>query len=148
MYGYYKNDFFRIAKSRLLNADDATDAVQETIIKIYLSLHKLKQINKFKNWAIKILINNCNTIYSKRKNKNEQNYKNLSEIENCITADATEYDNSVENLLKTLNVEERTIITLFYVKKYTSKEIGKLLNMNSNTVRTKLLRAKNKIEPF
>lgn len=142
----FKNDFFRIAKSRLLNDDDATDAVQETIINIYLSLHKLKQIDKFKTWAIKILINNCNSIYNSKKRKHEQNYQNLYEIENINIGDVTDYDNILENLLKSFPIEEKTIITLFYVEEYTSKEIGKILNMNTNTVKTKLLRIKNKIK--
>ncbi len=37
---------------------------------------------------------------------------------------------------------------LYYMEKYTDKEIGEILNMKENTVRTKRNRIKNKIKKF
>lgn len=139
---YIQNDLYRVAKCRLLNNDDAMDAVQETIISIYLSLEQLKNSDKFKNWCLKILINNCNLIYSKRKNGLETQYEFLEEKNGYID----EYNFELNDILKKLDDDEKYIITLFYIEDLTSKEISKILNMNINTVKTKLLRAKNKIK--
>ena len=49
-------------------------------------------------------------------------------------------------LLNKLEDEDRTIILLFYNDGYKVKEISKMLNMNVNTVKTKLSRARKKIE--
>ena len=143
-----KEDLFRIAKSRLLNDDDAIDAVQETIISIYYNLNKLRKISKFKIWAMKILINNCNTIYLKAKKRNELSYENIiiSNIDNMEYN--IEKNEEIKNAFEYLNTDERTIMTLFYINQYTSKEIAKLLNLNINTVKTKLFRAKEKLKKY
>ena len=45
-----------------------------------------------------------------------------------------------------LELDERTILTLYYSENYTSKEISKILKMNDSTVRNKIAKAKKKIE--
>lgn len=64
-----EKDLYRIAKLRLNNKEDIFDAVQETIIIAFQSIHKLRQPKYFKTWLIKILINQSNSIY---KQKNEK----------------------------------------------------------------------------
>ena len=64
------DDLYKIAKTRISNEADISDAVQETMIETYKSIRKLNDIKKFKKWIIKILINKCNRIY-RRKYKND-----------------------------------------------------------------------------
>ena len=45
-----------------------------------------------------------------------------------------------------MSEEDGTIILLYYMEKYTDREIGEILNMKENTVRTKRNRIKNKIK--
>ena len=58
-----------IAKSRLENEEDIKDVIQETICQTYKNLKNLKNISKFDTWIVTILINNCNQLYRKNKNK-------------------------------------------------------------------------------
>ena len=60
---------------RLYCEDDINDAVQETIIKAYRYIKKIKQPQYFKTWIIKVLINNCNKIYKKSNKNLEYNEK-------------------------------------------------------------------------
>ena len=60
-----ENELYKIARTRLNNEEDIKEAVQETIIKSYSSIRKLKNSKFFKTWIIKILINECNNIYKK-----------------------------------------------------------------------------------
>ena len=50
-----------------------------------------------------------------------------------------------EKLLYSLSTDEKLIITLFYNSNYSCSEISKILNMNINTVKSKIARAKEKI---
>jgi RNA polymerase sigma-70 factor (ECF subfamily) len=146
-----ENDLYRIAKTRLRNDDEIGDAIQETMIIAYKKIKKLKDNFKFKTWIIKILINECNLIYKKRKRQNNvyermENNNILKDEDNIIHNINSMLD--FELLINKLNYEERLIITLFYNSQYSCSEISEILNMNINTVKSKLKRAKDKIKNY
>jgi len=45
-----------------------------------------------------------------------------------------------------LSIDEKTIILIHYKYNLTTSEISEILNMNKNTLKSKLLRTKHKIE--
>ena len=138
-----KDELYKIAKIRLKNDDDVFDIIQETMLLAYKSLKKLKYNQYFKTWVIKILINECNKFYKASNCKKEYSYEILNnEISN---RDYTEEKIDFDFICNKLNREEGTIILLYYMEKYTDKEIGKILNMKESTVRTKRTRTKDKI---
>lgn len=142
-----KSDLYKIAKARLKNDEDIYDVIQETMIEAFNSIKKLRKIDCFKSWIIKILINKSNNLY-KKTSKNwvipfeeieNYNYSNndLNSIEETL---------DFEFICKNLNYNDRIIMILYYTEKYTDKEIGKILNLKENTVKTKRVRAKQKIK--
>ena len=140
-----EDDLYKIARTRLNNQEDIFDAIQETMISAYKSIGKLKKVEFFKTWIIKILINKCNDVY-----------KNIHIVELDETVIGKEdINNSINNLednlnfeyiMKILNYDERITMTLYYLEKYTTKEIGELLKTNENTIKTRIRRAKEKIK--
>ena len=138
----YKRELYLIAKSKLNNDDDIADCIQETILKSYKNIKQLKNSKVFKSWLIKILINECNRLY----NKKEENIVSIEENNfEDIISQTNINDLKFENIISGLSDEEKLILTLFYVSGYTTKEIGKILKKNDNTIRTKMLRAKDKL---
>lgn len=49
-------------------------------------------------------------------------------------------------LIKNLKNDEKTILTLYYCEKYTTKEISVILRKNESTIRSKISRAINKLK--
>lgn len=139
-------ELYKIARLRLSCDDDIEDVIQETTIKAYKNINKLKNINAFKSWIIKILINECNKIY-KIKKKSNISYEEL-DADNFIQNNNNIEEDDVEfyYLLKGLNYDERIAIVLFYMEDYSIREISKILKANENTIKTRLHRAKNKIK--
>ena len=45
-----------------------------------------------------------------------------------------------------LNEDDRTIFTLYYKDNYNTKEIAEIMNMNENTIRTRMRRAREIIK--
>lgn len=134
-----EDELYKIARTRLNNEDDILDVIQDTIISAYKSIKKLRKPELFKKWIIKILINKCNDQYRK-KQFIELNENIVGEIE--IDSSKIDFD----CLMKILNYDERIAMTLFYLEGYTTKEIGKLLKTNENTIKTRIKRAKEKIK--
>lgn len=144
---YIKNDLYKIAKTRIIEEEDIQDVIQETMIETYKSIRKLKDIQKFKIWVIKILINKCNKLYKKRYKGDV--YISDHDLDKHITSNSysnMENDLNFYSLINTLDYNERIIIVLYYMEKYTVKEIAKILKMKENTVKSKLYRARIKIK--
>ena len=143
-----KSDLYKIAKARIRNDEDIYDVIQETMIIAFNSIKKLKKIESFKPWIIKILINTSNNLYKKSK---KDNIISLEKIEPYNSLNNSEFD-KVETILdfnfilKNFKYEDRIIIILFYVEKFTDKEIGEILKLKENTVKTKRTRIKEKLK--
>lgn len=141
-------ELYCIAKARLYNEADVEDAIQETIIHAFKSIKNLKNSKFFKTWLIKILINNCNIIYKEKKCNTTLDYQdNIINKHNNIDNNLEFIENVIDfnNMMKVLNYNERIAITLYYTQGYTNKQIGNILNVSENTVKTRISRAKNKI---
>lgn len=132
---------YRIAKTKLKEEADIEDAIQETMVSAYLKLSKLKDKTKFEIWLIKILINECNNIY-RRKKIIYLEYDDIGAFVNI------EFENNLDNkmlyskIMNLLNPEDRLIMVLYYSDGYTTKQISQITNINENTIKGRLKRAK------
>ena len=145
----YQRQLFLIAKVRLKDDFLATEVLQETFVALYLNMHKIKKSEKLKSWMTKTLINKCNDIIRKNKiysfNIEYENYEKYSASD--------EYENinkkiDILKFIETLNIQDKTIIVMYYSNNYTSKEISDILKINENTIKTKISRIKLKLKDF
>lgn len=146
-----QNDLYRIAKTRLQNEDDIHDAIQNTMIITYNNVKKIRNEDSFRYWMIHVLINECNKIYN-------YNKKNIETCNRILTENKYEdfsnpmYDiNSkldFDSLLEKINYDEKIVLTLHYSSQYSCSQIAKLLNLNVNTVKSRLNRGKEKLREY
>lgn len=144
-----KDSLYKIAISRMKTIEDAEDVIQETVIEAYVKMHTIRKNESFKSWIRTILLDMIKTFYEKKAKKDIKIQTKLMENfekDNVNNIIKTEQDMDFKMLLNKLEDEDRTIILLFYNDGYKVKEISKMLNMNVNTVKTKLSRARKKIE--
>lgn len=143
---YYIKDMYKMARSKLGNKEeDIEDAIEDAIASSYEGIYKLRQVSSFKSWILKIVVNKCNDILKKNKEKNEISLDD-SECENYISHDnVMKSDLEYNHLMKGLSEEEKTIVVFCKIHKYTSLEVSKIMNINDSTVRTKLSRAVQKL---
>ena len=139
--GIYR-DLYRFAVYTLRNEADAEDTVSETVTDAFASIHRLRDEHAFRGWMFGILSNKCKVRIR------EYTRKSISledaEGEMKVAEDLTEQLH-IRHLFRRLSEEERLIISLHVFGGYTSREIGSLLKMNANTVRTKESRALKKL---
>lgn len=134
-------DMFRFALYTLKNRQEAEDAVSETVLDAWKSVHTLKREDAFKAWIFRILSNKCR--------KKLKSYLNrMSELPEDLAwreRDTSE-DMDVRAAFYKLNDGERLILALNLFAGYTGKEIAEMLDMNENTVRSRQSRALKKME--
>ena len=136
-----------IARSRLTNTEDIKDAMQDAIMYAYINIKKLKEVEKFNAWIVKILINSCNKIYNQKK-INIFSYSEFDENKFKYESDLIDLENNMNffNIIDFLDVKEKTLITMYYLDEYTTKEISEILDINESTLRSKLSSIRNKIK--
>ena len=124
----------------LKNEEDAADAIQETILICYEKLGTLKKSKYFKTWLIRILMNQCNDLLKTRR-------RETGEFEQAETAyeESGYHECEWKEILLKLDEKYRVIVTLYYGQGLSVKEISKLLELNQNTVLTRLSRAREKL---
>lgn len=137
-----KSNMYKVAYSILHNDADIADAIQDTILKSWRDISRLKQDKYFKTWLTRILINCCNDII--RKNSRTVYVENYDGIEPCDDSEFSE--NNLMDCFNGLTDNYKLILTLYYVQGFSIKEIAKILNMNVNTVKTRLARGREQFK--
>ncbi|CEP90501.1 RNA polymerase sigma-70 factor [[Clostridium] sordellii] len=138
----YEGYLYKMAFLYVKNEQDAMDIYQETVLKAYLNITKLKDRKAFKTWVTKILVNNVYT-------KNNQAKKVQ---ENHIKLDTKEFNHidieekiDLYDAIDILEEKYRTPIILQYFYDLTTKQISEITNFNENTIKTNIRRGKKKI---
>lgn len=139
---------YKVAKTRLSSEEDIGDAIQETILSAYKSICVLKNTSYFKTWLIKILINKCNDIISKNKKIiYVEDYYESIENEDLLEAKVSIEENIVFNeTLNSLDESYKTVIVLYYVSGFNTREISEILKEKEGTIKSRLSRGRQKLK--
>lgn len=148
LYGMYKDRLYRYAFYRLGNAEDALDAVSDTIVSAYERIKELRKAEAFSAWIFKIHRITCSNYVKyqikQRETSNIEDYSNsvrLSHKTENVTSELNE-------ALGILTEEEKEIVLLSVVAGFTSKEIAKISGLTAGGVRSKLSRSLAKMRSF
>ena len=145
MYEAVYIDLYRFALCLMKNKQDAEDAVSEAVLKAFENIRKLRDENAFKSWIFTITANICKSrLREAAKKKNESIEKSLENT----PSEEVDYGMNIDvrRAFLVLTEEEQTIIGLSVFGGYNSKEIGRMLGLKDNTVRSKKVRALEKME--
>lgn len=134
-------DLYRFALYTLKNPHDAEDIVSETVTDAYASFSKLRNLSSFRAWIFRILSNKCKQKLKEYIDKTTELPETLADQSNDLTEDL-----QIRTAFSSLPKEDRLILSMDIFAGYTSKEIGKILNINENTIRSKKSRALKKLK--
>jgi RNA polymerase sigma-70 factor, ECF subfamily len=131
---------------KLTNGDKALadDLAQDVFIRAYKYLKSFKATASFSTWLYRIAYN-VFIDYSKSLKKTEdiEGYDCFSDIALDV---GSEID--IQNALKVLKENEKVAILLHYEKGFSHNEIAKIMDMPLGTIKTNILRAKEKLKKY
>ncbi|MEG2338616.1 MAG: sigma-70 family RNA polymerase sigma factor [Clostridium sp.] len=138
-----KSYLYKTAYLYVKNNEDALDIYQETVYKAYLSIGKLKKPQHFKTWITRILINNAkDKLIEIKCNDKYVEIDRCSDVENIGEEVSIEEKIDLYNAIDSLEEKYRTPIILNYFQGITTKEIGEVLKIPENTVKSYIRRGK------
>ncbi len=143
LYEEIYQDLYRFARYTLKNAHDAEDVVSDTVMDAWQGIRGLRRAESFRAWIFRILTNKC-------RRKLAQYARKMIELPEDLTVQSGDIcgEMDVRRAFAGLEDEERMILALHIFGGYSSREIGKALHMNDNTVRSRQSRALKKMEAW
>jgi RNA polymerase sigma factor (sigma-70 family) len=145
----YGDRLTKLSFNYLRDWGQAQEVVQDVFVSCYKHLDEYQQINSFKSWIYRVTINKCKdrlrSSLLKRFIFNNEIFTNMNSME-PTPEDQVLKDKEAEFLSEcvlSLPVKYREIIILFYYEELSIEEISSLLNMNTNTIKTRLKRSRD-----
>jgi len=148
---------FAVAAGILRRHEDIEDIVQQVFIKAYFSLKRFDGRAAFSTWLYRITLNECWDLLRKKKVRPLLYESDLSEEQAQRVADSEsdgpgpdirqrlENRQRVEQLLEGLEERDKLMLILKEVEGFSIEEIAEVLDLNANTVKVRLFRARGRV---
>jgi RNA polymerase sigma-70 factor, ECF subfamily len=154
----HQHRVFAVAGGILRRREDVEDIAQQVFVKAYFSLKRFDQRAAFSTWLYKITVNECWDLLRKKKVRplvyesdlSEEQAKQVIAAEGKNSAgpdisDRLEARERVERLMEGLDERDRLMLILKEVEGFAVEEIAEVLDLNANTVKVRLFRARRRI---
>ncbi|AVK96374.1 sigma-70 family RNA polymerase sigma factor [Lysinibacillus sphaericus] len=148
----YGDELVRLAFSYVKDTEIAKDMVQNTFIKCYKNVDTFRYDAHIKTWLYRIAINECKDYLKSWHFKMVQVKSFIHETAKSI------YPSTEKTVIDKYNNEElkdtifslpkvyREVVYLYYYESLKTDEIAEVLDIPMNTVKTRLRRAKQRLE--
>ena len=148
---------FAVAAGILRRHEDIEDIAQQVFVKAYFSLKRFDGRAAFSTWLYRITLNECWDLLRKKKVRPLLYESDLSEEQAQRVADSEsdgagpdirqrlENQQRVERLLEGLDERDKLMLILKEVEGFSIEEIAEVLDLNANTVKVRLFRARARV---
>lgn len=144
----FKDKLFRMAKRLLVSTEEAEDATQEVLVKLWNKNETLDNYSSVEALAMTMTKNYClDQLKSKRASNLQIVHNNYSDRAATVQKQIEDKDswNWVEKIIEKLPEQQRLIVQMRDVEEYEFSEIAEILDMNETAVRVALSRARKEI---
>jgi RNA polymerase sigma-70 factor (ECF subfamily) len=149
---------FAVASGILRRHEDIEDIAQQVFIKAYFSLKRFDGRAAFSTWLYRITLNECWDLLRRKKVRPLLYESDLSEeqAQRVATAESSEgagpdirqrleTRQQVDRLLAELDERDKLMLILKEVEGFSIEEIAEVLQLNANTVKVRLFRARQRV---
>ncbi|MFD2671596.1 RNA polymerase sigma factor [Marinicrinis sediminis] len=142
---------YRTAYYMLGNEQDALDASQDALLRIYQHIQSYEEKAQFKTWAQRIVTNICIDRFRRAKptvsiEQHEMVFPTDNHVESQMLASLTAKD--IRAAIDQLPEHHRSVVVLRYLQDYSYNEIAEALDLPLNTVKSYLFRARQQLQQF
>jgi RNA polymerase sigma factor (sigma-70 family) len=142
---------FRLAKRLLISTEEAEDATQEVLMKLWNKSEILIGFTSIEAFAMTMTKNHClDQLKSKRANNSKIEHDNY--VDDTATLDKKIEDKDsfhwIEKIMNQLPEQQRLIIQMRDIEQYEFEEIAQIMQMNETAIRVSLSRARKTIREY
>lgn len=140
---------YRTAYYILGNEQDAMDASQEALIRIYTKITSYEEKALFKTWVQRIVTNICIDKFRRAKpsvsiDEHDMVFPSEQDVEAAVLRKDAARD--IHEAIERLPEHHRAVVVLRYMNDFSYNEIADTLNLPINTVKSYLFRARHQLQ--
>jgi len=143
----FKDRLYRLAKRILVSTDEAEDAVQEVLFKLWKGRGNLENYKNPEAFALTMTKNYCLDRLKSKQASNlkivHSNYPTSQNIENEV--EANDGVALVFKIMEMLPEQQKIILQLRDVEQFEFSEIAKIIDSNETAIRVALSRARKTV---
>src|SRR5271168_5095892 len=149
---------FGLVSGILRRREDVEDVVQQVFLKAFVSLKRFDQRAAFSTWLYKISVNECWDYLRKKKVRPlvyeaDLSEEQVSRLDGVVSADQPPASSSdraeakdlLERMMEKLPEQDRQLLVLKEVEGFSVQELAEILDLNVNTVKVRLFRARARL---
>jgi RNA polymerase sigma-70 factor (ECF subfamily) len=149
---------FGLVSGILRRREDVEDVVQQVFLKVFVSLKRFDQRAAFSTWLYKISVNECWDYLRKKKVRPlvyeaDLSEEQVSRLDGVVSADQPPASSSdraeardlLERMMEKLPEQDRELLVLKEVEGFSVQELAEILDLNVNTVKVRLFRARARL---
>jgi RNA polymerase sigma-70 factor (ECF subfamily) len=143
----YQRPVFNLAFRFTLDREDAEDIAQSVFVKAYEKLKTFDPKYRFFSWLYKIAVNeSINFLHRKRDfDRFDESLHSQQRADEPVYHDPS-VSSTIDNALLELKPEYRIVVILNHFQDLSYREIGYILNLRENTVKSRLFSARRKLK--
>lgn len=156
----YQNVVYSVVYRYAENSEDAEDMSQEVFIKMFKNINSFQFKSKLSTWIYRVATNTCIDLVKKFKQDNtysldegiesvdgEKNYIEISDVSMAPENVYERYETRdvINQAIKNLNEEYRTVIILRDIEGLSYDEISEVLSCSVGTVKSRISRGRRKL---
>jgi len=141
----FKDKVFRLARRLLVSTEEAEDATQEVLVKLWNNKEKLQAYSSVEAMAMTMTKNFClDRLKSKQASEMRIVHSNYTDRQAGLQQQAEDRDSLewAEKIMKKLPEQQKLIMQMRDIEQYEFEEIAKIMDMNETAVRVALSRAR------
>ena len=142
----YERKVYRLCCSLLRDPDQAADAAQESLVRVWKALSRYDRRASLSTWIYTITRNRCLTAIERRRETDSMSDPAVEQAVEAAQATAPESGQDhlevLRELVEGLPERYRSALTLFYYEERSVGEVAAMLGLPAGTVKTNLHRAR------
>lgn len=144
----FKDKMFRLAKRLLVSKEEAEDATQEVLLKLWNNQGKMEDYKNVEAFSMTMTKNFCLDRLKSRQAQNLKIVHSNYQDNNVSLQKQVELNDSVDwvsKIIEALPEQQKIILQLRDIEQYEFEEIADMLEMNQTAIRVALSRARKTI---
>ena len=144
----FKDKLYRLAKRLLVSSEEAEDATQEILMKLWAKNNKIATYNNVEAFAMTMTKNFClDRLKSKQSGNLKLVHSNYTDESASLqkSVEARDSVSWVEKIIEELPEQQKMVLQLRDVEQYEFEEIAELLDMKPTAIRVALSRARKTV---